>query len=144
VPINFSSAESSGFTALEAGLHDGVIFDLLIKGPGPSGFEYLEVTVQLPEVEKRRFWKTFSFHPKSLPYLQRMLVRFGFSEEDLAKDWDDAKIAEMRDTLLGRPIKAKLTKVKAADPNFADKDGMDNDLEDIFPADYAESTGRGW
>ena len=147
IKIEFSKAEQQGgegFPPIDAGLEPATFFEIKYREEPTWKAPAVEFTFQLPDHSNRRMWRLYFLSHAALPFLQRMLSRFGFSEGDLSKDWDEAMFDDMRQTLLGEPCVLKVTKEKDTTWGSEEHDYYVNNVEDVFPPDYAENTGRGW
>jgi hypothetical protein len=82
VNVDWDSMESNSFELLEIGDYSGTIEKVELKGPGASGFKYLEFTIALADYPNRKMWNIYSFSPKALWKMKEELEAFGVAGVD--------------------------------------------------------------
>jgi hypothetical protein len=94
VQVDWDSMESNSFEALEPGEYSGKIEKIEEKGPGGSGYKYLDVQILLEE-QNQRCWTKYSFSPKALWKMKEDFEKLGLDVSSGEFDTDE---------LLGREV----------------------------------------
>jgi hypothetical protein len=97
VNVDWNSMESNSFEPLEPGDYPAVIEKIAEKGPGGSGYKYLEFEFKITAdgSENRKAWTIYSYSPKALWKMKEDLENLGL---DVSSGTFDT------DTLLGQDV----------------------------------------
>ena len=139
MPINldFSNAEG-GFESAPVGDHNATIAEIkMSEKPGASGYPYLIFRFEYEEKKYGSAWRNYSFHPKALPYLQQLLTRLGYSQDEVGGEFSLDE-----NELLGRPVVLRL--VPSTDPQYPQPN-----IDDVFdpenvPSGATSAATSGW
>jgi len=82
VTLDFSNVEDSQFKQLPSGDYECTIFAINTKKAKGDGSEYLEFVFKLADSEQR-LWRNYSLKPQALWALKQLLIRLGFSEDEV-------------------------------------------------------------
>lgn len=102
VQVDWDSMESNGFEVLEEGVYSGVIEKVEVKGPGQSGFKYIDVQILLGD-QNQRCWTKYSFSPKALWKMKQDLEALGLDVSSGTFDTDELIGRQVNVTLGLRP-----------------------------------------
>jgi hypothetical protein len=92
VNVDWGSMESNSFEPLEPGDYAGTIDKITEKGPGASGYKYLEVEIAIPvegQEKPRRQWTNYSFSPKALWKMKEDFEALGLDVSSGTFDTDE-------------------------------------------------------
>lgn len=90
IRVDFTDVQDTGFTPLDVGTYNAVVFDAGVREGRTSGKPYVNWEMKIVDGDSagRRAWYTTSLQPQSLWKLRQVLVNLGTNPEELEGDFE--------------------------------------------------------